>query len=204
MNRTTLAKFEFLITTKIPDSYLPYCISLFEKYPFEFKVTKKRNTKSGDYRFYPQENRHVVTVNEDLNHWSFLITYLHEVAHRIVKEKHSSRVSPHGTEWKNEFKKVLLPLFIDGNLPRIIEVPLARYCRNPKASTFSDTKLLAALRTFDDAPKITLNDIDEGVRFEFHGKEFKKLEKRRTRIVCQDSRNRKFLIHGSAEVEVVG
>ena len=60
---------------KLPESAVEYCIGLWEQYPFEFKLRKRRVTKLGDYRFDPKQNTHTVTVNSDLNSYQFLITY---------------------------------------------------------------------------------------------------------------------------------
>ena len=65
----------------------------------------------------------------NLNKWSFLLTFLHEIAHRIVKEEYKIKVSPHGKEWKSEFRKILIPLITSGNLPLELEKALSNYCR---------------------------------------------------------------------------
>lgn len=195
--------FEEKFKSYIPGSYLSFCFDLWKKYPFEYKITRRRVTKSGDYRYYESTGKHVITVNGDLNKWAFLITYLHEVAHRIVREKHGKRVKPHGVAWKNEFRKLLIPLFDMGEgLPEVLEAPLAVYCKNPKASTYSDSRLLEALRMFDDNTAKTISNLEEGDSFYFRGKEYLRLNKLRTRYICEDRTNqKKYLISGYALVD---
>ena len=48
-------------------------------------VTKQRLTKHGDFRFHPNK-KPIITVNNSLNPYRFLITLLHELAHFKEKE----------------------------------------------------------------------------------------------------------------------
>ena len=94
----------------LPKESAQYCYDLWKKHGFEFKIKKSRKTKLGDYRFDPKIGKHIISVNNDLNQYSFLITYLHEVAHLLTFQKYKNKVAPHGEEWKNEFKLVALPV----------------------------------------------------------------------------------------------
>ena len=65
-------------------------------------------------------------IYNDLNQYAFLITYLHEVAHLITYQKHKNKVAPHGKEWKNDFKIVLLPILNPQVFPDLLLKTLAR------------------------------------------------------------------------------
>ena len=89
-----------------PPSVAEYCFQLWQDHPFDFIVSKTRDSKLGDYRFSPQKG-HQITVNHNLNPYSFLVTYLHEVAHLLTYQTYKNKVLPHGNEWKKAFHDVL-------------------------------------------------------------------------------------------------
>ena len=187
----------------MPPEGLEYCVSLWRAYPFAFKIRNKRLSKLGDYRYDPRDRSHTITVNTDLNPYQFLITYVHEVAHRAVHEPRS-RQKPHGPHWKAKFRELMLPLLNPSVFPDDVLRVLARHMRNPKASTAGDPALVRVLAQYDPegAQALTLADIDFGEEFTFRKRGFRKLEKKRTRAVCLDLSNRKrYLIPEMAEVE---
>ncbi len=189
----------------VPEASVSYCVKLYERLGFEFKIKKARQTKLGDYRFNPQSGRHTITINNDLNPFAFLVTYLHEVGHLIAFKTYGRRIQPHGKEWKQCFKEVSEPLLTDHIFPKEVLSALKRYFKNPKASSCSDPILYQILKRFDDtSEKILLKEVAVGVAFIFNKKSFVKLEKKRTRSVCQESITmRKYLISDLAEVEPI-
>jgi SprT protein len=74
---------------------------------FHLKITKPRDTKFGDYRPSYQQKKQQITINGNLDRYSFLITLLHELAHLYVQEKLTKKHLPHGPEWKNTFSQLL-------------------------------------------------------------------------------------------------
>ena len=81
--------------------YLPagtegYVAQFILTYHIEFKIAKKRKTKLGDYRQPYRGSSHRISVNGDLNPYSFLITTLHEIAHLLTFVRFGNRVQPHG------------------------------------------------------------------------------------------------------------
>ena len=189
----------------VPPASISYCNQLYESMGFEFKITKSRSTKLGDFRFKPDLKKSIITINNDLNSYAFLVTYLHEVAHLVTFQKFTSRVAPHGTEWKQEFIRISQPMLIEEVFPPSILASLNSYFQNPKASSCSDPKLYNALRQFDSPTnKISLEKIKNHQPFLFNKKQFIRLEKRRTRWVCEEIiTKRKYLISGLAEVELL-
>jgi predicted SprT family Zn-dependent metalloprotease len=55
---------------------------------------------------------HRISVNGNLNKFSFLITLLHELAHLLAFENYGNRIQAHGKEWKFVYSN-LLKDFID-------------------------------------------------------------------------------------------
>ncbi len=189
----------------VPSEAVTYCVKLYYYFGFEFKIKKARLTKFGDYKYDRQKQLHIITINNDLNPFAFLVTYLHEVAHLVTYQEYKNKVQPHGTEWKTNFQKVAKPVLKESIFPKTVLDSLTRYLNNPKASSCSDPHLFEVLKQFDgDNEKILLKALKPQDIFIFNSKRYKHLEKRRTRIVCLNLENgRKYLINQLAEVEPV-
>ena len=187
----------------LPEKTARYCFDLWDQYGFEFKITKSRKSKLGDFRFDHRTKRSTITVNHNLNRYSFLVTYLHEVAHYMTFKAYGNSVQPHGAEWKANFKKVSQPILQSNILPEDVLAALSSYLKNPKATSCTDPQLVRALNQYDgNALKPLLFDLPIGSNFQFNSKTYKSLEKKRTRIVCLELKSgRKYLINGMAQVE---
>lgn len=194
-----------LLQKHVPEKSIPYCYHLWQDSPFEFLVTKKRETKLGDYRFHYLYKTHTITVNGDLNKYTFLVTYLHEVAHQRAQVLYGGKIKPHGEEWKNEFKKILLPVMSEEIFPENVLKALKKYLLNPKASSCTDIHLLKALGAHDQETHLTfLSDVNKGETFRFNKKYYQKETTMRTRAICKELKSgKKFYISEGAQVEVM-
>ncbi|MEP1033649.1 SprT-like domain-containing protein [Ekhidna sp.] len=188
----------------VPEASVEYCVKLYQRLGFEFKIKKARQTKLGDYRFNPKSNRHTITINNDLNPFAFLVTYLHEVGHLIAFKTYGKKIQPHGKEWKKCFKEVSEPMLNETIFHKSVLTALKKYFKNPKASSCSDPILYQILKQFDEpSGKVLLKEISIGQSFLFNQRSFVKLEKKRTRSVCQEVYSKKrYLISDLAEVEM--
>ncbi len=177
----------------VPEAAVDYCSDLLNHYGFQFKITRSRKTKLGDYRFLSHTRKHVITVNHDLNKFQFLVTYLHEVAHLITFESHQHRVQPHGIEWKRNFSELLVDMNISSIFPEELGSIIQSYIKNPKASSCADPTLFKALSKYDvkkNGEKF-LADLKPGDVFRFNNRLFQKELKKRTRSVCLDMKTGK-------------
>ncbi|MCV9385678.1 transcription elongation protein SprT [Reichenbachiella ulvae] len=186
----------------LPALAVDYCFELWQQLNFNLKITPNRKSKYGDYRYDPNTGKHSISVNGGLNPYAFLITYIHEVAHKTNFDIHQNKVSPHGKEWKHQFKKLMIPMLREDVFPMDILRPLARHMKNPKATSVSDPELFKALRAHDKGGSSTyLSEIEIGQKFLFQQKIYRKIEHRRTRVLCEHSDSGKqYLISGSAPV----
>ena len=164
-------------------------------------ITNPRKTKLGDFRV--QKGKLFISINNNLNPYSFLITLTHELAHAFVYVKHSNKVLPHGKQWKAIFKAMLLNFL--HLFPKDVNKELSLYLLNPKASTLTDIKLSTVLREYDKQKGITISDIFEGDNFhDSNGKKFQKGKKLRKRFSCkQKDTNRVYLFHPLSEVSKI-
>ena len=193
-----------LISSFVPERSVDYCLELLIRYDFRFVLKKERQTKLGDFR-RDRNNNFTITVNRNLNPYQFLLTFIHEFAHLVVAVNYPKSAKAHGSEWKQQFKELMLPVLTPDIFPDHLLRPLARHMKNPKAAASSDPVLWKALQEFNNNKlEFTLADIAENEAFEFKGRVFRKLKKRRTRVLCQELKNGKqYLIPEIAEVKRV-
>lgn len=160
-------------TRFVPPAAVDYCIYLWNENKFNLKITKKRLTKLGDYRYDFRTERHTITINHDLNPYGFIITYLHEIAHLKAFNKYGNTIMPHGKEWKKEFQLLLKPVHNTQVFPESIFNALSDYIINPKASSCSDPVLMQSIRTFNSKKSgVSLLELSPGEKFVFQTRIF--------------------------------
>ena len=166
------------------------------------KITKKRQTKHGDFR-KQRNGSSIITLNTTSNPYRFLITLLHELAHFKVSQSVQYRTKPHCKEWKNAYRETLLPFLNPEIFPEPLCTLLASHMINPKASTDRDFALVMALKKHDP-PSSTypIFELKDGQQFELeNGRKFVKIKKRRTRFECKELDSGKiYLFSPHAEV----
>jgi SprT protein len=202
----TPAHIQTLLQQHVPPSALDYCIQLWKESPFELKITKSRQTKVGDFTSRGRKRHPRITLNDDLNPFLFLQTFVHEVAHLRVYLSLGNRVNPHGEEWKTIFTELMIPIMWETVFPEDVLHQLRRHMINPTASSFADPQLIEAFRRYDkNATRFSiLSAIPEGSIFNFQGRYFKKGKLRRTRILCVELKSkRSYLVPADAQVSDV-
>ncbi|MCE2612978.1 SprT-like domain-containing protein [Flavobacteriaceae bacterium D16] len=195
-----------LLMHYIPDSAIDPCLELLGSHRVEVKVVNHRVSKHGDYRKTPS-GYHQITVNSSLNPYRFLITLIHEIAHLKAFEMYGRRIKPHGIEWKQTFKDLMLPFLRPDIFPSELLPHLAKHFINPKASSAVDAKLSLALNRFDEKEeRLYLLDLPQGSVFAIHnGRQFKKGQQRVKRFECAEMHSgRVYLFQPHTEVEYLG
>lgn len=191
----------------IPSTAAPIISEWINDTACRFKVTRSRASKLGDYRSPFKNEPHQITINHDLNPYSFLITTVHEFAHLKTWQQHKNKVKPHGAEWKNNFKS-LMDAFIKLNLfPEDIHLALIKYMNNPAASSCTDLTLYKVLKSYDksELDTVTIDAIEFNSYFSIkNGRVFQKLERLRKRYKCLEVKTQRiYLFHPIAEVKPV-
>jgi hypothetical protein len=175
------------------------------RYDFKLKIKKERSTRLGDYTSPRHGLNHTITINHNLNKYSFLITLVHEVAHLVTYNQHKNSVNPHGIEWKKNFQNLIQPFLSTDIFPLEIFAALRKYMQNPAASSCSDVSLLRTLKLHDaDSDTIFLEYLPINTLFLYNGARiFQKGEKIRKRFKCKElSSGAIYLFNPLAEVEV--
>ena len=165
-------------------------------------ISKPRSTKLGDFKY--RKNHIIITINNNLNPYSFLITLTHELAHAFVYKKYKNTVKAHGKSWQLTFKHMMLNFLTNACFPDDILKILSLHIIKPKASTFSDLKLVDVLRKYNQSISFTISDLNQGDTFLLaNGKRFVKGEKLRKRFICtQFKTDKKYSFHPFTEVIV--
>ncbi|MGI4749187.1 MAG: SprT-like domain-containing protein [Janthinobacterium lividum] len=191
----------------IPEAAAPVIAKWIDYFQCEFKVSRNRGTKFGDYRSPFGGKGHRISVNFDLNIYAFLVTTVHEFAHLYTFNQHQHKAKPHGTEWKSNFKRMMKPFFELEIFPADIKQVISNYLDNPAASSCSDLTLFRALKKYDvkEASVVLVEKIPANALFKWKdGRIFRREERLRKRYRCVEvSTNRVYLFNPVAEVELI-
>ena len=189
----------------LPDNSVAYIQEILVKYDIEIKIKSERKTRHGDFRVLSNGNC-LITINSNLNKYRFLITLIHEIAHLYVYKLFKNSIKPHGLEWKNQFRILILPVLNPDIFPKVLLPLLANYFKNPKASTDSDIELVKELKMYDPpTDKNYIYELDLGTRFDiYNGKIFKLEKKLKKRYKCIELETGKYyLFNANAEVNII-
>lgn len=190
----------------LPAATLPYVKTLLKNHNVTITVVKGRNSKLGDYRPVPKGHVPAITLNNNLNPYSFLVTFLHEWAHLLIDEQFGRSVKPHGKQWKECYKFLLVPIIEMPEMPLEFRQTLKLHFNKPKASALADPILAKYLRQFDNRETaLHVEDIELYGLFKLNnGLVLQRGIKRRTRYLCKDLKtNKQYTVHALAEVEEI-
>jgi SprT protein len=191
----------------LPDGSFEDVAAYLTEFKVHLTVTRERRTVLGDYRNSHSNRNHRISVNGNLNKYSFLITLLHELGHLLAYEKYGNRIQPHGEQWKSEFGKILARFLSKKIFPPDIEAELLQSLGNPAASSCAEDSLLRVLRKYDPhkpgfyfVEQLPINSLFK----EKNGRIFSKGSKVRKRFVCKEIATGKlFLFSPVAEVQMI-
>ena len=194
-----------LLARYLPNETAPIIAKWIDYFQCEFKISKSRSTKLGDYRHPFNGEGHKISVNNNLNRYAFLVTTVHEFAHLLTWNEHKSKVKPHGTEWKQNFKRMMTPFYTLNAFPEDIHQAISAYLTNPSASSCTDLQLARVLKKYDEtiSSALHLEALDEDDIFMLKdGRRFKKGPRIRKRFRCVCLDNQKvYLFNALAEVQ---
>lgn len=200
MNKTEV------LSKYLPEGAAPVIARWIDYFQCEFKISRNRNTKFGDYRAPFGHQGHRISVNYDLNPYAFLVTTVHEFAHLLTWNEYKGKAKPHGREWKLNFQRMMKPFFEINVFPADLKQTITAYLRNPAASSCSDINLFRALKQYDPASALlTVEGLTEGSLFKIKGgRMFSRGERIRKRYRCIEVKTGKvYLFSPLAEITLV-
>lgn len=171
------------------------------------RISRSRRSKLGDFRNRGTMVPPVISINHDLNPYSFLVTLLHEMAHAEIFLNYKKRLLPHGGEWKAAYRRIALPFLTIENLDEKFIQVFEHYLNNPAASSMANQPLAILLKSFDQSKDVTLiTEIPEYSHFSLpDGRVFIKGQKLRKRFRCECLNNKRiYLFSPMAEINPLG
>lgn len=200
-----MSDFSKQLSKYMPEAAAPIISQWINDTSCRFKVTRSRKTKLGDYRAPFRGSPHQITVNHDLNPYSFLITSIHEFAHLKTYQDYKSTVKPHGKEWKQNFAALIQPFIKLSIFPTDLLIAISAYMSNPSASSCTDLNLYRTLKKYDRQNTDGSTVVEElplhAIFTLKNGRKFKKMEKVRKRYKCIEiDTDKMYLFHPIAEV----
>jgi hypothetical protein len=193
MAKVSLVHIEEALKKYVPEKSIPYCLDWIVEHKINLRITRSRSSKYGDYRPPQKGLGHRISVNHDLNPYAFLITFIHEVAHLNQWKRKKMIIVPHGKDWKEEYKKLMIPMLHAHIFPPDVVQALRSYMENPSATSCSDHELLRTLRKYDKEEDkwTTLEEIAFGTTFKIRtGRVFVKRDRLRKNYSCMEVRTK--------------
>ena len=182
------------IFEKIPLGSVDYVKSLIYSENIVIKLKKTRKTKHGDFSVNKNGLR-LITINESLNKYRFLITLIHEISHYFTFKNYGKYIKPHGVEWKNTFRSLLLPVINSDVFPNDVLKTLAAYTKNPKASTDTDLNLSLTLNKYNTNQSEYVSSLSNGTVFKAsNDRTYIMIKKLRKRYECMDVLTKKLYL----------
>ena len=182
------------IFEKIPLASVDYVKSLIYSENVVIKLKKTRKTKHGDFSVN-KDGLRLITINESLNKYRFLITLIHEISHYFTFKNYGRYIKPHGVEWKNTFRSLLLPVINSDVFPNDVLKTLAAYTKNPKASTDTDLNLSLTLNKYNTNQSEYVSSLSNGTVFKAsNDRTYIMIKKLRKRYKCMDVLTKKLYL----------
>lgn len=173
-----------------------------------FKITYGRKSKLGDYRAPRDGKGHRITVNGTLRPYFFLWVFLHEAAHLETYLQCGTLAKPHGKEWQDNFRRLVLDynragLFPEAFRPGIETVMTAQPFSVQRVAEL-ESRLREVGRDGSVSHQTVLDDLPTGSRFQiarYPGRTFRSVAKLRTRHrIVEEGTGDTYLVSGRIAV----
>ncbi|MDT8309579.1 MAG: hypothetical protein RQ866_08595 [Bacteroidales bacterium] len=189
----------------LPEGFAAITEQWTEGLDITIKASNPRRSIMGSCR--KRGSHFAVTVNNDLNPYSFLLVLTHELAHVKTFHQYGIRQVPHGKAWKTTYRLMLLQLLETDLFPEALGKAIRRYASSPQSSILLDNMLTRALSIYDNTEctdTFFLEDLPLATLFSIGNRVFSRGVRVRTRYKCRDMGNgRYYLINGVARVQTI-
>ncbi len=180
----------------LPEGSIFFIEKWLKPYSCHIRITKKRNSKLGDYRYRSGETQQI-SINGDLEPQLFFFVLTHEIAHLITFSA-DRKILPHGKEWKTCYRNLLLEslnIYEKDFRPMVMA-----FSKTPKANYMATPEIVRyfSKNTTEDF----IEDLDPGHIFEYQNQTFEILEVRKKRYICKNLHSgRKYLFRTCVQVK---
>ncbi|MBW8362481.1 MAG: SprT-like domain-containing protein [Kaistella sp.] len=184
----------------LPPNTLPFLKKWFADYYIHIKITRKRDSKLGDYRKMPDKS-HQITVNSTLQPELFFFVLTHELAHLIAFEEYGMRISAHGQEWKQTFREMLLESIDIYNVE--LKPIILKFAKSPKANFMASPELVKYfhIEKYEDETNF-VDDLEIGSKFVYRKHRYLIEAKLKKNYLCTNLDNgKKYIFKPLARVE---
>ena len=150
-----------------------------------FKLVPTRVSKLGDFRVKGQQKS--ISINKQANSYRFMLTLMHEMAHLKTYNEFGFKVKPHGAEWKNNYRQMMQLFHIQALFQdtEALQQLFMEELRQPKACAGVKIDREKILNSFDEGNDLPLlEELAINSLFVFRGKQYRKIQNRRTRVLC--------------------
>jgi SprT protein len=171
----------------IPEGSAVLILDYLHQHKVHLTITRERKTVLGDYRHATNAQNHRISINGNLNKYSFVLTLIHEIAHLATFIQFGNAVLSHGKEWKSQYRQLLQEFIHLGIFPADIITALKKSFQSLPASSCVDDDLMRVLKNYDNNAKghFLVEQIPEGALFKTDdGKIYQKGKKIRKRFQC--------------------
>lgn len=202
-------QYKSTLSRYLPASAVDAVYQFLNGHAVHLHITRKRDSKLGDYRMpQPRHEYHEISINGDLSPHMFLLVLLHEMAHLETFLHHGRSVQPHGHEWQQNYRSLLVDYANAGHFPVETLPLLKKYTAKIPLNRNLGSELERQLRQTDSPDtalsELLLKDLPVGSRFRIKSRPqhlFQSVEKRRTRYRCIDMDTHiPYLISGSMPI----
>lgn len=209
MDQATTTKYKTILGRYLHADAVNYIFDFMNRHCVDLHITRDRRSKLGDYR-WPQNGcqRHAISINGSLNPYMFLLVMLHEQAHLLTYLQYHRSVQPHGHEWQDNYRRLLLDYAAKGCFPKECLPALQHYTARLPLYRPAGDELEVILHRYDKGRAsediLTLNDLPIGSIFRLKARpelRFQSMEKLRTRYRCMELHTAApFFVAGKAQV----
>ncbi|MBW8358798.1 MAG: SprT-like domain-containing protein [Weeksellaceae bacterium] len=184
----------------LPEGSMPFLKKWFGEHYMHIKITRGRNSKLGDYRKMP-DNSHQITVNSTLQPQLFFFVLTHELAHLLAFDTSGRSISPHGPQWKNLFREMLLEsieVYSEDLKPIIL-----KFSRTPKANFMASPELVRYFHIEDYQDETNfVDDLNLQDKFMYRKQTYIIEQKLKKNYLCMNLNNgKKYIFKPLARVE---
>lgn len=192
-------KFREIMSQYVPQQAVDDIVRFINDYSVYLKITRERQSKFGDYRMpSPKNPVHTISVNGNLGQYGFLLVMLHELAHMLTFIDCGRKVKPHGLEWQERYRQLILRFAAKGCFPAEVTPLLNSYASSlplsKKLERDIDRRLkiqpsIIQIIAQSDDHVVSLDTLPAGSHFLLAARPdrtFESIEKLRTRWKCRD------------------